>query len=151
MKKPPKRLFKNRPDPPQPEPESPGRRFQQALLAEALADYAAEVRAGRSPCLLCGEPGSRVGAWFPTDRYSRYLGAPPGKTRVVPYALCDACHTAPDSMRTVEDAILLQRQARLAAAEVGLSIEAGFLPFGNQADLERFAAAYDRNAPPEGT
>lgn len=143
-RRPPKRLFRHRPD----REPSAARRFREAMLVEILSEHAAEVRAGRSPCWLCGGPGTHLGVWWPTARYSHFLGAPPGMTRCALYVLCKKCLGRPDSGRRVEDVILRNRQIWLAAVAAGLEIEDGFIPFGSEADAARFSAAFDRNAPP---
>lgn len=53
-------------------------------IAEMIHQLASDPR----PCLLCGQPSSVVGTYFPAD--GKRLGAPDGLHRVVMYCLCDA-------------------------------------------------------------
>lgn len=111
-----------------------------------LAMLIEEVHDRGGPCLLCGAPARNVGVWRPIRRLARYLGCPEGKDRLLVYALCDLCLDAP--IGRVERALLDLRRAELAAGAAGLEIAGGLVHFSTAEDRRRFAAAYERWAPP---
>jgi hypothetical protein len=86
---------------------TPPRLDPSALMAEL-------ARTGRDRCVLCGRPPFRLGVWVPTAGYSRSLGAPQGKTRVVAYTLCRRCDGRPGSLKRAEDKILADSAASLS-------------------------------------
>jgi hypothetical protein len=110
--------------------------------------HMAEIRDRGRPCRVCGEPARNVGLWTPTERLARYLGSQPGKVGVVVYALCRRCIAEPGITGRVEAAIVADHRARLAAAEAGLEIADGFMPFHALDDVRRFAEAFERHKPP---
>jgi hypothetical protein len=55
------------------------------------------------PCILCQAPPHVVVLYFPED--STLLGAGEGKTRVVPYNLCNKCIQKQDASDIVEEMI----------------------------------------------
>jgi hypothetical protein len=85
--------------------------FQTALVAATMEEAAGQ------PCALCGRPAASVGVWIPTKTCSQRLGAPPGKVRVVVYALCANCVAQPGAQDRVEAGLLAlaDRRARLLA------------------------------------
>jgi hypothetical protein len=123
---------------------TPRQEFQWAMVAtemEAILDH------GR-PCLRCGDQTHSPGCWFPTPPIAAYLGAPPGKIRVVIYALCEDCHHHDPGGSVVAERILAERRTALAAADAGLALVAGAVQFGSPEDVARFGAAWQRHEPP---
>src|SRR5947209_5817572 len=57
-------------------------------------------------CQLCDGPPDFVGLFFPSPELQRRLLAPPGKDRVVAFALCGACWALPGAMDRVDAAIV---------------------------------------------
>jgi hypothetical protein len=50
------------------------------------------MKAGqRRPCLLCGRRAHRAGVFMPHPEKQHLVNAPPGKIRVIVYALCKSC------------------------------------------------------------
>lgn len=56
------------------------------------------------PCVLCGRPGAVNGIYFPaTDSPA---AAPPGKSRIILYSLCQRCNGRRESLvEIIEDRI----------------------------------------------
>lgn len=48
-------------------------------------------------CTLCGKPRTSIGVFTPNN--SAQFGAPPGKDRILCYALCDPCDKLPNKIR----------------------------------------------------
>lgn len=47
------------------------------------------AHAAQRPCVICGGAPDVVGLYFAEGDAARRIGAAPGKTRVVPYSLCE--------------------------------------------------------------
>jgi hypothetical protein len=60
-------------------------------------------------CLLCGGPPAFRGFWEPDDQAA--FGAPPGKTRMVMYALCARCGRDPDRAAEEVEKVFFRRLA----------------------------------------
>ena len=125
-------------------PLTPRQQFQRAMVESSALEVCEEGR----PCYLCGEDARNPGIWSPTPSLAGYLGAAEGEHETFVYGLCDECMDKPDPGDRVEEKILRGRRTRLAAAEAGLEVAGGFALYGSPADLERFLAAFARNAPP---
>ena len=74
-------------------------------VAEAIQRVAAH------PCVLCGRtPACGAGVWVPTNPVDQFMvGTPPGKVRVLVYALCPSCRTQPGVFERVERQVRLER------------------------------------------
>ena len=89
-----------------------------------------------------------LGCWFPMPRLAAYLGAPPGKTRVFVYTLCEDCERRDPGGSAVEGRIIADRRTKLAAADAGLALVEGAVRFGSPEDFARFGSAWERHEPP---
>lgn len=69
------------------------------------------AHAMRRPCLLCGGEAAIVGLFIVEGEEAAAFGAAPGKTRIIPYPLCDAHEL---------DAETTARAESLLAAELAL-------------------------------
>jgi hypothetical protein len=58
-------------------------------------------------CLICGLPPDWIGVFQPAD--PEVWGAPPGKTRLFLYNLCDRCRTRPGTPEKVEKVIFHEK------------------------------------------
>lgn len=63
-------------------------------------------------CKLCGVPAETIGIFVADEAFSRRIGAPKGKTRMVAYGLCVECLEHPDAADRVEDLILKECQVQ---------------------------------------
>lgn len=65
------------------------------------------------PCFMCGRtPAGGAGAWLPDNPADKFIiGTPPGKLRIVVYALCPTCRTQPGVLERVEQRVRLERLA----------------------------------------
>jgi hypothetical protein len=120
---------------------TPAQRFQFALLEASVEET---LGAGK-PCVLCDRPALHAGVWFPTRRYSRYLGAAPGKAKVLVYPLCGLCLRDPRCAPKVEEAILSRRRLQRAGEQAGFQ-PGEFITFGTP-DWDHLVAAFDRLDP----
>lgn len=123
---------------------TPAQQFQGAMVEGAVEDT---LGAGK-PCVVCQAPAMNAVAWLPTKAISIYMGAAPGKSKVIVYPICDRCQADPDGGNKAEAAVLLQHRARKAAVAAGLEIVDGVAIFTGDGDAERFREAYDSNPPP---
>lgn len=74
------------------------------LLADALRNPA---KYGVLGCALCRTPDIKVTAIFqPTEAFSKRIGAPKGKLRMIVYGLCEKCVLLPGLADLVEGEIL---------------------------------------------
>lgn len=87
------------------------------MIRDPASVIAELSRRGAARCLLCGRKPVYVGYWTPTPTYCRKLGAADGRARVVSYLLCKKCVRLPKAGTMVEDKILAQAGAALAAPE----------------------------------
>lgn len=104
--RPPRRLFRSRPDR-SPPPGPALRPSQEAQLRRIARD------GQHQPCILCGGPPMALGIWTPTAVCNRRLGAPSGKQRVAAYTVCER-HAAPEHAAAIEAAILADARRDLA-------------------------------------
>jgi hypothetical protein len=65
-------------------------------------------------CLFCDRRPTLVGLWVLSEPYARRFGAPPGKQRVVVYALCRKCQRQPGYLKRVEAKITGEAEMLLA-------------------------------------
>jgi hypothetical protein len=73
------------------------------LTPETLAEALDTARG----CTLCKSRSAPNKALFvPTEKFSRRIGAPKGKLRVLTYALCEPCSQLPGVVELVEIEIL---------------------------------------------
>jgi hypothetical protein len=98
-RKPPRRLFRDRPSP--------------AEVAAATCRAIPRDLADIKRCTLCGKPATYLGVWCPTARYQEQLGATPGKDLVAVYGVCERCRKRPGWMTAVEDNFLAEAAAEL--------------------------------------
>jgi hypothetical protein len=64
---------------------------------------------GLRVCSFCGvNPIYMVAVFIPNEQFAKRIGQPPGKERLVVYALCENCFAMPDKEKRAEDAILEQ-------------------------------------------
>lgn len=60
------------------------------------------------PCIICGrDPAGSSGAWQPGNELDRVaIGAPPGRMRLVFYALCRGCQDIPGVFERVQRTVI---------------------------------------------
>lgn len=58
------------------------------------------------PCILCGGTPQFAGFFVPTRKAAKLLGEPPGKERLIAYALCEQCMELENVYQLVEDVLL---------------------------------------------
>jgi hypothetical protein len=66
---------------------------------------------GKRVCLLCarelsGDPRGVLGHWEANEEAQKRIGAPPGKTRIILYMLCEGCYELPDVVEIVDKKLL---------------------------------------------
>jgi len=78
--------------------------MDRVLLSPKDARRVKRLLAQSRPCLLCGAPPAYAAIFVPD--HPEVWGCPPGKRRLLGYALCAPCHAFPDRELRVEAAIM---------------------------------------------
>jgi hypothetical protein len=61
-------------------------------VQEMITELQQRMQQTPLPCYVCEvETSDGAGVWMPTPAYSKALGAPPGKTRLLAYPICNSC------------------------------------------------------------
>jgi hypothetical protein len=99
-------------------PES--RAFRAHMNVERLKEFKEVATTTPGPCYVCGcETTFGVGFWWPSPPYQRALGAPPGKTRLIGYRICESCSSKMGKEKEWVDAFV---EAKAIAQHRGESV-----------------------------
>jgi hypothetical protein len=69
------------------------------------------------PCCLCEGESDHVAVFMPDRENAADFGVPPGKRRMIAYAVCDDCIDSPGARERVAD-VLRQSSVRILRAAI---------------------------------